>query len=141
MRTLVCTLMSLLLAGVVYATPSGVEIAAAQAATNSATVITTNTSAVKVSGYVQAIIVDLSGHATPTVDVDVVTEGVTMPRITLLSTNNATGDFTVFPSGLVGTMAPIPIPNERIQVWFSGADFGGATRVTGKVDVIIDPNR
>ena len=144
MRTLVCTILSLLVAGAVHAEPDAPEIAVINnAATNGAT-ITTNSSDVTINGYLQAIIFDISGASSPTVDIDVVTAGTAMPRITLLSINSVTADAIYFPRGApvntAGTAISnegglIPIVQDKIEVWLSNANKVG---ITGKVEVIYE---
>ena len=147
-KTLCATLGLLLMVGLAYAEPDYVDIPQiVNVSTGGVTAVTTNTGAVNQYGYVRAVQLDLSGYASPTVDVDVVTKSSGVPAITILSTNSVTADFILFPyavpvtsAGLTvaGAVVEIPVPGEQIQVWLSNAN---STGVNAKVEVILDVDR
>ena len=135
-----------LVAGLAQAEPDYVDVPQISNVATNGAVITTNTGTVFQYGYVQAVMLDLSGYASPTVDVDVVTKSSGVPAVTILSTNSVTGDFILFPratpvtsAGLAvaGTTVPIPVPGEQIQVWLSNAN---STGINAKVEIILDVN-
>jgi len=87
---------ALLVTGVCVAGPYDIDyekISVAAASTNAAAIAadqTTNT--VAQYGWVDAVVLDLSGYASPTVDVDVVTSGSFGGERTLLSIDSVTAD-------------------------------------------------
>jgi hypothetical protein len=129
MRTLVCTLMSLLLAGAVYAEPDYADLPQiSNVSTGGTTSVTTNETDVTLSGYARAVVVDLSGVSSPTVDVDVATSGPFGSR-TILTTNSVTADTEY------RFVTEIPIIAETLKAWGSNANKTG---VHVRVQVIFD---
>ena len=104
----------------------------------------TNDSPIAVDGWVEAIVVDLSGASSPTVDVDVVTvssDGLGVSR-TILSIDDITAD-AVYPvrdiaattAGVDISNVPVKIPLLRslIRVTMQGANV---TNINAKVYVV-----
>lgn len=148
MRKLACFIAVLLIGCGSFAGELTVpEIAQDTAVATNGAAITTNATAVAVNGYVSAVILDLSGYASPTVDVDVVTEGISTPSLTILSVDSVAADTVWFPRGVPektdGTdisndSAKIPVVGEKIQAWVSNAN---STGIVAKVDVVIEIQR
>lgn len=137
MRTiLMATILSFAMAGGVMAGTDYIDIGPLTGVgTNSSGTTITNTSRL-VSGYVDAVMLDLSGvEATPTVNVSVVTSGY-LPSRTILSTNSVLSDFTIYvrsptrdTTGLASTAgeARIPLVQEALKV----SVHSTAARATG----------
>ena len=100
--------------------------------TGGTTAVTTNTSVAQ-DGYVESVYIDLSGVASPTVDVSVVTSGAA-PSRTILAVTSVTADtlYTVR-SPIVNTAGSaisnqgdkIPLAQEAIKAWGSSANKTG----------------
>jgi len=100
--------------------------------TGGTTAVTTNTSVAQ-DGYVENVYVDLSGYASPTVNVSVVTSGA-LPSRTILAVTSVTADtlYTVR-APIVNTAGSaisnqgdkIPLAQDAIKAWASSANSTG----------------
>ncbi len=135
MKRLILILAACLLAPMVHAGAQtdyvqGALTNVSTVATNGA-VVTTNTSPV-VDGYVDAIYVDLSGYASPTCTVNLVTSGAT-PSRTIYSAS-VTADGWIYPraapvntagSAISGAETRIPLIRDAIKSYNTAANETG----------------
>jgi len=137
-------------AGVLFATSafagsiSGIELSVTAATNAAATTASTDTSSRRISGWVDTIILNLSGYASPTVDVDVVTlggsVGGTGSQRTLLSFDSVTTTNGIYPvrdivtttagGDIANTPAYLPLINDRVQLKVYDCNTNGAVTAT-----------
>ena len=125
-------------AGLAYADPDLPNIAVMAASTNSAPAITTNSTEHFVSGWVDAIIVDMGGTSGSSCDVDVATAGseYTGAARTIFSINDITADgvypvrdlaTTTLGVDVSGETVAIPLFRDTLKAWASNAHTTGIT--------------
>ena len=137
-KTLLTALVGLLLCTGAIADPYDVVQFDAITAVTNATDTLSDTNRVVCNGNIEAVILDIGGYASATVDVDIVTSADygTRQERTILSLDNVAADATYYPSVLRDTTAGVdvtgaafgvPVFGDRLVAKVCGANTNTAT--------------